>query len=259
MLAGIRGGLPDTPPAPTKGLGEVQGLQVSLDAASAKLVNLGQMREPVSSTTVDLGIPTITDSTSAGPSRPSPHVIRLRVPGRNVMRLILVMATALVALAGCSTATTSTPVAAPTTTTTSTAPTTTTPAPLSKADAARRYLAIVRPYNVALEQLEQAINSGQPVATLRTRTSELAAANETQIKQLQAAVWPTDVRAPMDELIAESGKAQPFFLQAAQAKTRNQVVQAVLDSRKHDAKAPAKSIRELLELAKYDEGDYGGS
>lgn len=175
------------------------------------------------------------------------------------MRLIVVTATALVLLAGCSTATTSTPVAAPTTTTSATAPTTTTRPPLSRADAARGYLAIVKPYNVALEQLEQAVNSGQPVATLRTRTSELAAANDTQIKQLQAAVWPADVRAPIDELIAESGKAQPFFLAAAQAKNRNQVVQAILDSRKHDAKAPANAIRELLELAKYDERDYGGS
>lgn len=172
------------------------------------------------------------------------------------MRLMLVIVTALVAAAGCST---STPVAAPRTTSTSTAATTTTLAPLSKADAARRYLAVVRPYNVALEQLEQAINSGQPVATLRTRASELAAANDTQITQLQTTVWPIEVRAPMDELIAESGKAQPFFLRAAQAKTSNQVTQAILDSRKHDAKAPAKSIRELLELAKYDERDYGGS
>ena len=178
------------------------------------------------------------------------------------MRLVLVTAAALVALAGCSTAPTATPVAAPaptTTTTTTTTPTTTTPPPLSKADAARQYLAIVKPYNVALEQLEQAINSGQPVATLRAKAGELAAANDTQIKQLQATLWPAEVRAPMDELIAESGKSQPFLLKAAQAKTRSQLVQAVLDAGKHDAKAAAKSIRELLELGKYDERDYGGS
>ena len=179
------------------------------------------------------------------------------------MRLILVTATALAALAGCSSATTATTAATGTpvvgsTPTTSAAATPPTPAPLSKPDAARRYLDIVRPYNVALEALETAINSGQPVATLRARADELAAANDTQIKQLQATVWPIEVRAPMAELIAESGKAQPLFLKAAQAKTRSQVVQAVVDFGKHQGKAPAKAIRELLELAKYDERDYGG-
>ncbi|HEV8558271.1 MAG TPA: hypothetical protein VGR06_18010 [Actinophytocola sp.] len=176
------------------------------------------------------------------------------------MRLSLVTAGALLTLAGCATATTTTPVAAPPAATTSTTPaTTTTPPPLSKPDAAQRYLAIVKPYNVALERLETAINSGQPVATLRTRASELAAANQEQINQLQTTLWPTEIRAPMAELIAESGKSQPLLLQAAQAKTRPQLVQAVVDGLKHDGKTPAKAIRDFLELAKYDERDYGGS
>lgn len=172
------------------------------------------------------------------------------------MRLLLVTAGALLALAGCATA----PVAAPPATTTSTAPvTTTTPPPLSKPEAAQRYLAIVKPYNVALERLETAINSGQPVATLRTRAGEVATANQEQINQLHTTPWPTEIRAPMAELIAESGKAQPLLQQAAQAKTRTQLVQAVVDGMKHDGKAPAKLIRDFLELAKYDERDYGGS
>jgi DNA polymerase IIIc chi subunit len=173
------------------------------------------------------------------------------------MRLSLVTAGALLTLAGCATATTTTPVAAPPAATTPA--TITTPPPLSKPDAAQRYLAIVKPYNVALERLETAINSGQPVATLRTRASELAAANQEQINQLQTTLWPTEIRAPMAELIAESGKSQPLLLQAAQAKTRSQLVQAVVDGLKHDGKTPAKAIRDFLELAKYDERDYGGS
>jgi hypothetical protein len=39
--------------------------------------------------------------------------------------------------------------------------------PLTIKQAARRYLGIVRPYNVALERLEQAINGGQSLAALR--------------------------------------------------------------------------------------------
>jgi hypothetical protein len=177
------------------------------------------------------------------------------------MRLLLVTTGALLTLAGCAAApTATTPLAAPPATTTSTAPpTTTTPPPLSKPDAAQRYLAIVKPYNVALERLETAINSGQPVATLRTRASELAAANQEQINQLQTTRWPTEISGPMADLIAESGKSQQLILQAAQAKTRSQLVQAVVDGMKHDGKAPAKLIRDFLELAKYDERDYGGS
>jgi hypothetical protein len=171
----------------------------------------------------------------------------------------LVTAAAVLALAGCSTATTATPVAAPPTTSTTTVTTPSTPAPPSKPDAARRYLAIVKPYNVALEQLETAINAGQPIATMRTRAGELATANETQIKELQAAAWPADVRAPMDELIAESGKAQEFWLKAAQAPNRNKIIEAVQAAGKHSGKKPAEAIRTLLELAKYNEGDYGGS
>lgn len=180
------------------------------------------------------------------------------------MRLIFGTVVALLALAGCSPATTSglATASTPTPTLTSTptaATTTTTTAPLSKADAARRYLDIVAPYNVALERLEQAINSAQPVASLRTCARDLAAANKTQIAQLRATTWPVKVRAPMHELIAESGKAQPFLLQAAHAQTTDQVIQAVLDAMEHDGTAAATTIRELLELDKYDETDYGAN
>lgn len=168
------------------------------------------------------------------------------------MRLLLI--TAALLLAGCSTPPAAVTTAPPTTTTT-----TTTPPPLSKPDAARRYLEIVKPYNVALEALEQSINSGQPIGTLRGGATALGKVAEEEIRQLEATRWPAEVSAPMAELIAESRKQLPFWQQAAQAQNRDQVIKAVRDSMKHNGKAPAKQIREVLELAKYDERDYGGS
>ncbi|MGH3799647.1 MAG: hypothetical protein ACRDTD_05825 [Pseudonocardiaceae bacterium] len=45
-------------------LGEVQGLQISLNAAAKKLVNLDQIRERQPTNPVNLGIPAITKQTS---------------------------------------------------------------------------------------------------------------------------------------------------------------------------------------------------
>ena len=59
--------------------------------------------------------------------------------------------------------------------------TTTTPPPLSHEQAAERYLAIVEPYNIALEALEQALNGGQEVGALQAQAAAVATANATHI------------------------------------------------------------------------------
>ncbi len=143
-----------------------------------------------------------------------------------------------------------------TTTTVAPAPTTTSPPPLSAAAAAERYLAIVEPYNVALEALEQAANSGQPVATLQTHAGAVAAANATHVEELRATVWPADVQPAVDELVAESEQAQTFWVQASQAETREALVAAVLSAGEHDGGDAAETIRSLLGLGEYDEDDY---
>src|SRR6266487_2436919 len=77
---------------------------------------------------------------------------------------------ALVAIAGCSSQSqgTLTPTVSPASTVRAVAPPTTVKSrTLSRAAAARRYLEIVRPYNVALERLEQAFNAGAPLVRLR--------------------------------------------------------------------------------------------
>ncbi|NJP32541.1 hypothetical protein [Micromonospora thermarum] len=50
----------------------------------------------------------------------------------------------------------------------------TTPTALTPAEAKSRYLAIVAPYNTALEELEDAVNSGKPWRTVRTLAAEEA-------------------------------------------------------------------------------------
>jgi len=127
---------------------------------------------------------------------------------------------------------------------------------LSREQAAKRYLAIVKPYNVALERLEQAINTGRRVATVRTLAREVASANGAHMRDLRATPWPKDVRAPVRELLAEAAQAQAYWRQAAQATTRSGLVQAVLKAAQHDGSEAGGRIRRLLNLGKYDERAY---
>jgi hypothetical protein len=128
--------------------------------------------------------------------------------------------------------------------------------PLSQKQAATRYLKSVQPYDVALERLEKAINAGRPTATLRELAAEVASANAAHIRDLGEVPWPPAVRTPVKELHAESAKAQVYWRQAAQAKTRAGLVQAVLEAARHDGSKAAGKIRRLLDLAKYEESAY---
>ncbi|MEQ4721420.1 hypothetical protein [Nonomuraea sp. B19D2] len=130
------------------------------------------------------------------------------------------------------------------------------PVPLTLDQAAGRYLGIVRPYNIALERLEQAINGSQPVAVLRRRAAQVATANRTQIGQLTDTPWPRALRGLMRQLKAESLKAQRHWLLAARARDRDALIQEVLNAARHDGKPAAGKIRTLLHLEQYDEDDY---
>ncbi|GII55482.1 hypothetical protein Pth03_38710 [Planotetraspora thailandica] len=128
--------------------------------------------------------------------------------------------------------------------------------PLSQKQAAIRYLKTVKPYDIALERLEQAINTGRPAATLRELAAKVASANAAHMRDLRDVPWPLAVRAPIKALRAESAKAQVYWRQAAQAKTRGELVQAVLEAARHDGSVAAGKIRSLLHLAKYEESVY---
>jgi hypothetical protein len=130
------------------------------------------------------------------------------------------------------------------------------PKSLSRRQAAIRYLAIVKPYNVALERLEKAVNTGRPVATLRAPAAAVASANQAHMRALRNVSWPLAVRAPARELHAESARAQVYWLQASRARSRSELIQAVLSAARHDGTEAAGRIRRLLNLKKYDEGAY---
>ncbi|MFG1710576.1 hypothetical protein ACFLIM_46160 [Nonomuraea sp. M3C6] len=128
--------------------------------------------------------------------------------------------------------------------------------PLTVEQAARRYLGIVRPYNIAIERLEQAINGGQPVAALRRRAAQVATANRTQIRHLTDTAWPKALRGPVAQLKDESLKAQRHWLLAARARARSALIQDVLNAARYDGKPAVGKIRSLLHLGRYDENDY---
>lgn len=149
-----------------------------------------------------------------------------------------------------------TPAAAPAAAPEAGEPTTTTT--LSKDEAAQRYLAIVKPYNDALEALERAINAGNGVVALRPLAAATAGANAAHVAALRAAPWPPDVLPAITALTAESELAQPHWERAAAATSRDELIEAVLAAAGHDGSEAAATIRTLLMLDQYDEGDHGG-
>ncbi|WP_156077016.1 hypothetical protein [Saccharothrix sp. NRRL B-16314] len=179
---------------------------------------------------------------------------------RNVVMGALVV---LCAVSGCSTASTDeVPAAAVAETVATTAATTVgttasaVPVPLAKDEAARRYLDIVKPYNEALEHLEQGLNDGRPIAEVQALADATAKANQAHVAELRAVVWPADVVPAMTALIAESEPAQPHWDRAALAPTREAVIEAVKAAIPGGSSEAATTIRTLLSLDKYDERDY---
>lgn len=170
---------------------------------------------------------------------------------------IMVALAAVTVVAGCGGGDPGTLVPPPTAAPTgSTGGSPTAPPALSEAEAATRYLGIVRPYNEALEQFELAINGGDDLATLTGMASDTADALETEIGELLATSWPEAISAHVDALVSESEQALEHWQEAARAQTRDDLVDSVLAAAEFDGSDPAGSIREILNLDAYDEDDY---
>jgi hypothetical protein len=130
------------------------------------------------------------------------------------------------------------------------------PARLGAEEAAVHYLDAVRPYNEALEELETAINTGQPVEVQREQATATLTALKVEIKALRGARWPAKVE-PHALSLADAGeRALPSWKAATAATTAEDMVTAVLAALEHDDQAAADAIRRLLSLDQYDEGDY---
>lgn len=127
------------------------------------------------------------------------------------------------------------------------------PAALTLAQAKDRYLAIVTPYNTALEELETAANAGKPWTTVRTLAGKVATANAEHAAALRATAWPDEVREPMAALLAETDAAQREWQRAAQAETVEELGAAIRSATAHSGTKPATEIRSKLGLPPYRE------
>jgi len=130
------------------------------------------------------------------------------------------------------------------------------PARLTAAQAGKRYLAVTRPYNVALERFETAANSGASAQTLRARARSVAAANLTESKLLLSIAWPTTVTSQIAELARADASARPHWLKVAAADSLSEMAGHIRRASAAGGNSPAAEIRKLLGLPKYDESDY---
>ncbi|WP_432943061.1 hypothetical protein ACQPXM_39280 [Kribbella sp. CA-253562] len=185
------------------------------------------------------------------------------------MRAVLVVAGVLAFLAtGCGTDDGADPMpvvapstaasAQPETTTAGPRPTVkpTKPAPvrLTVAQARVRYLAVTRPYNVALERFEKAANSGASVQTLKVRARAVAAANLAESRQLAAIAWPVVVDRKIKALGRVNAAARPHWLKVAASGSLSEMATHL--RRATSGTSPAAEIRRHLGLPKYNEDDY---
>lgn len=119
---------------------------------------------------------------------------------------------------------------------------------LTKAQAADRYLRIVRPYNAALKRFQTEAHAGRSWVRLRTLADRIGTANTTQIKALRATPWPTNARERAAALIAVSTRAGRFWDAAATATTSDRFRSAVLRAARLSGKSEATALRRALGL-----------
>jgi hypothetical protein len=124
---------------------------------------------------------------------------------------------------------------------------------LTVAEAGRRYLEIVAPYNKALEELETAANSGKAWTTVRALAVKVAETNKSHGLALRTTAWPEEVRAPMAALLAEMDVAQRYWDTAARAKNVDELARAIRSAGKHSGAKPAGEVRAKLGLPAYSE------
>ncbi len=127
------------------------------------------------------------------------------------------------------------------------------PSVLTVAEAGRRYLEIVAPYNKALEELETAANSGKAWTTVRALAVKVAETNKSHGLALRTTAWPEEVRAPMATLLAEMDVAQRYWDAAARAKNVDELARAIRSAGKHSGAKPAGEVRAKLGLPAYSE------
>ncbi|MEH0934042.1 hypothetical protein [Micromonospora psammae] len=129
-----------------------------------------------------------------------------------------------------------------------------TPAALTPAEAKSRYLAIVAPYNTALEELEDAANAGKPWRTVRRLAADVARTNAAHAVELRETLWPAEVRAPMGALLKENDVALRHWRRAGEAADADALMREIRAAAAHSGAREAGKIRTALGLPAYREG-----
>lgn len=119
------------------------------------------------------------------------------------------------------------------------------------AQAGPRYLQIVAPYNTALQKFQDAAHANKPWRDLLPLAGQVAQANAGQATALRQTSWPVEVATPMAALLTEIDLAQTDWQRAADAKTSNELAQAVQAAAGHSGATPAGQIRTALGLPPY--------
>ncbi|MEU5720773.1 hypothetical protein ABZ783_02965 [Micromonospora sp. NPDC047738] len=132
-------------------------------------------------------------------------------------------------------------------------PSPTAPAPLSPKEAKGRYLAIVAPYNTALEALEEALKAGKPWRTCRDLARTVAVTSATHAEQLRTTVWPAAVQAPVTALLKENDVALRHWKLAAETTSAEALMREIRAAAAHDGGEQANKVRATLGLPVYQE------
>jgi len=130
-------------------------------------------------------------------------------------------------------------------------PSPTAPAPLSLKEAKGRYLAIVAPYNTALEKLEEALKAGRPWRTVRGLAQAVATTSAEHAEQLRATAWPAKVQAAVDALVKENDVALRHWRSAAEASSAAALMREIRAAAAHDGGEQANKVRAALGLPVY--------
>lgn len=122
---------------------------------------------------------------------------------------------------------------------------------LTRAQAATRYLRIVRPYNAALERFQTAAHANRSWTSLRILARQIVTANTVQIRALRTTPWPANARKHVTALIAVSTRAGRCWKAAANATGPRQFQTAVLQAARLSGKREATALRQALGLPPY--------
>lgn len=125
------------------------------------------------------------------------------------------------------------------------------PAPLTVKEAKGRYLAVVAPYNTALEELEEALKARRPWRTVRGLARTVATTNAAHAEQLRTTVWPATAQAPVAALLKENDVALRHWRLAAEAGSAEALMREIRAAAAHDGGAQADKVRRSLGLPVY--------